>query len=78
MTSSGVLGMFALVVHFGLAAGAGEAFDALVDEPLRLIRERLGHATVSITLDRYSHVTDVAHRQAALAVDGLLGLSAPK
>jgi integrase len=35
-------------------------------------RERLGHATVSITLDRYSHVTHAAHRQAALSVEGLL------
>src|ERR1700704_5813075 len=40
MTCSGVLGMFALVVRFELAAGAGPAFDALVDETLGLIRAR--------------------------------------
>jgi integrase len=38
----------------------------------RVARERLGHATVSITLDRYSHVTDAAHREAAVSVAGLL------
>lgn len=40
MTCSGVLGMFALVVRFDLAAGAGPAFDALVDKTLGLIRAR--------------------------------------
>lgn len=39
----------------------------------RVARERLGHATVSITLDRYSHVTDAAHREAAHGVRRLLG-----
>lgn len=32
--------MFALVVRFDLVAGVGEAFDALVDETLGLIRAR--------------------------------------
>jgi quinol monooxygenase YgiN len=32
--------MFALVVRFDLVAGAAEAFDALVDETLGLIRAR--------------------------------------
>jgi quinol monooxygenase YgiN len=40
MISSGVLGMFALVVRFDLTPGAGPAFDALVDETLGLIRAR--------------------------------------
>jgi integrase len=38
----------------------------------RVARERLGHATVTTTLDRYSHVTDAAHRQAAVSVASLV------
>ena len=34
--------------------------------------ERLGHATVAMTLDRYSHVSDSLRREAALAVQALL------
>ncbi len=38
----------------------------------RVASERLGHATVAMTLDRYSHVSDSLRRDAALAVHNLL------
>ena len=33
----------------------------------------LGHSTVAITLDTYSHVTPTMHREAARVMDELLG-----
>jgi integrase len=38
----------------------------------RVASERLGHATVAMTLDRYSHVSDSLRRDAARAVHSLL------
>jgi integrase len=37
------------------------------------VQERLGHATISITLDTYSHVTGTLQRDAADRLDELLG-----
>lgn len=39
----------------------------------KLVSEMLGHANVSITLDRYSHAVPTMHREAARAMDALLG-----
>jgi integrase len=39
----------------------------------KVVSDMLGHATVAITLDTYSHVTPGLGRQAAAAMDGLLG-----
>lgn len=39
----------------------------------KVVSEMLGHANVSITLDRYSHVVPTLHREAARAMDSLLG-----
>jgi integrase len=39
----------------------------------KVVQERLGHATVSITLDVYSHVLGSLQRDAARKVDELLG-----
>ncbi len=39
----------------------------------KVVSEMLGHSTVAITLDVYSHVTPAMHRQAALAMDQVLG-----
>lgn len=38
----------------------------------KIVSERLGHATVAITLDTYSHVMPDMQRDAAAVVDGLL------
>ena len=42
----------------------------------RIVSERLGHASVSLTLDTYSHVTPDLQEEAAEALDVLL--KAPK
>lgn len=39
----------------------------------KIVSEMLGHATVAITLDVYSHVTPAMHREAARVMDDLLG-----
>jgi integrase len=39
----------------------------------KIVSERLGHSTVGITLDTYSHVTPTMQRQATEALDDLLG-----
>jgi integrase len=44
----------------------------------KLVSEMLGHSTVGITLDTYSHVTATMHREAARALDGLLSASAAR
>ncbi len=38
----------------------------------KIVSEMLGHSTVAITLDVYSHVTPAMHREAALVMDDLL------
>jgi integrase len=38
----------------------------------KLVSEMLGHATVAITLDLYSHATPAMHREAARTLDRLL------
>lgn len=38
----------------------------------RVASERLGHSTVAMTLDRYSHVTSGLRNEAALAVEDTL------
>ena len=35
----------------------------------KVVQERLGHSTISITLDTYSHVTPGLQRAAAMAFD---------
>ena len=42
-------------------------------QPPRIVSEMLGHSTVAITLDTYSHVTAAMHRGAADTLDALLG-----
>jgi integrase len=39
----------------------------------KVVSDMLGHSTVAITLDTYSHVTPAMHRQAASVMDDLLG-----
>ena len=39
----------------------------------KLVSEMLGHASVAITLDLYSHAAPTMHREAAQRVDALLG-----
>jgi integrase len=39
----------------------------------KIVSEMLGHSTISITLDLYSHVTPTMGREAAVAIDAALG-----
>jgi integrase len=39
----------------------------------KVVQERLGHSTISVTLDVYSHVLPDLQRQAASKLDGLFG-----
>lgn len=42
-------------------------------EHAKIVSERLGHSSISITLDRYSHVTPQMQREAANRLDTLIG-----
>lgn len=42
-------------------------------EPIKTVAARLGHSTTRLTLDRYAHLLAGADRQAADALDSLLG-----
>ena len=39
----------------------------------KIVSEMLGHATVGITVDVYSHVTPAMHGEAARVMDEVLG-----
>jgi integrase len=39
----------------------------------KVVQELLGHATISITLDLYSHMLPDMHRDAARAMEAVLG-----
>lgn len=38
----------------------------------KIVSEMLGHSTIAITLDTYSHVTRTMQREAAAAMDAVL------
>lgn len=44
----------------------------------KIISERLGHSTVTMTLDTYSHVLPDMQKEAAEKPDALLSSTAPK
>ena len=39
----------------------------------RVVMEQLGHSTIKLTMDTYSHVLPELQRQAADTMDGLFG-----
>jgi integrase len=43
----------------------------------KIVQERLGHATIAITLDTYSHVLPTMQRDAAIAIEQFFLPSAP-
>src|SRR3954462_15881007 len=45
-------------------------------EDPKFVQERLGHSTISLTLDRYSHVTQAMDREAALRFGAILAAAA--
>jgi len=40
--------------------------------PAKLVQERLGHSSITMTLDLYSHVTPEMAKMAAESLNGLL------
>jgi len=42
----------------------------------KVVQERLGHATISMTLDRYSHVSMSMQEDAATQLEDILGNAA--
>jgi integrase len=46
--------------------------------PLKLVQELLGHASMAITADVYSHILPAYRRQAADALAAHLALASPK
>ncbi len=40
--------------------------------PLKIVSERLGHSTIALTADTYSHVTETMQRQATNQISDLL------
>lgn len=49
------------------------SLDLAAGVPLKLVQEKLRHARLSTTADVYVHVTPVARREAAAALERLLG-----
>jgi integrase len=61
-----------LGIHAGFRHGwASWALEAGV--PAKVVQERLGHSSIAITLDRYSHLTDGMDRSAAETVAEVFG-----
>ena len=46
--------------------------------PVKIAQEQLGHASISTTLNIYTHVVDASHRKAIEALECELFPSAPK
>jgi len=41
----------------------------------KIVQERLGHATITITMDTYSHLMPTAQAEAAVSLDRLIACS---
>lgn len=48
----------------------------LVDENVKVVSERLGHASIQLTLDTYSHVLPTMQKRAAEKMNGIFGRQA--
>jgi integrase len=49
----------------------------LANENVKVVSERLGHASIQLTLDTYSHVLPTMQKAAAAKLDGIFGGRAP-
>jgi integrase len=45
----------------------------LADVNVKVVSERLGHSTIQMTLDTYSHVLPTMQQKAAEKLDGIFG-----
>jgi integrase len=50
----------------------------LADENVKVVSERLGHASVQLTLDTYSHVLPTMQKRAAQKMNSILGPGLPR
>jgi integrase len=50
----------------------------LADQPAKVVSERLGHSSVTLTLDTYSHVLPTMQKRAASVLGGILGAAQKK
>ena len=64
----------AVVVRDGLEAGRGRKRLELLQAGIhpKVVSERLGHATIGITLDTYSHAISALQEEAAALIAGLV------
>jgi integrase len=44
----------------------------------KVVQDLLGHSTITLTLDTYSHLTQPLHEEAARTMDALLGIDLEK
>jgi integrase len=49
-----------------------------IGEHPKVVQERLGHSSITLTMDTYSHVVPSLQREAAAKLDALLSQSTPK
>jgi integrase len=61
-----------------MAEDAAARARCLASEKGSLVQERLGHATIPMTLDLYSHVTSDMQRLAADALEAAIGGTAER
>jgi integrase len=59
--------------HDGRHAMASRMLERGVNP--KIVQERLGHSTISITMDIYSHVGETLQREAASKFDDILNVS---
>jgi integrase len=45
----------------------------LADQPAKVVSERLGHSSITLTLDTYSHVLPTMQKRAADVMGRILG-----
>ena len=60
---------------------AGEAHSSLLNDlrvPVKIAQQQLGHASISTTLNIYTHVVDASHRAAIEQVERQLFPTVPK
>lgn len=61
LMQEGYLGMYRAVGNYDLSAGTSFAYSAGAD--VKAVSEILGHASTSVTLDTYAHLTEEKKRQ---------------
>jgi integrase len=61
-----------LRVHFVDLRLTAAILAVMQDEHPKIVSDMLGHSTVELMLDTYSHLSPAVHQQAAAAMDAIL------